>query len=88
MDSEQPLTRDTSAEAERLQIERWRSMTPAEKWHAFTELMELTQALAEAGVRRRHPAADAREVFLRVAALRLDRGTMIRVYGWDPEEHG
>jgi hypothetical protein len=31
---------------------------------------------------------DEREKFLRLASLRLDRETMIEVYGWDPEEEG
>ena len=44
--------------------------------------------LSEAGVRRTYPQADHREVFLRTAARRLDRETMIRVYGWDPLTHG
>ena len=30
----------------------------------------------------------SREKFLRLASLRLDRETMIEVYGWDPEEEG
>jgi hypothetical protein len=41
--------------------------------------------LAETGVRREHPAAGDREVLARVAARHLDRETVIRVYGWDPE---
>jgi hypothetical protein len=34
-----------------------------------------------------NPDAGDREVFLRVAARRLDRETMIQVYGWDPDLH-
>jgi hypothetical protein len=34
-----------------------------------------------------YPDAGEREVFLRVAARRLDRETMIKVYGWDPKLH-
>jgi hypothetical protein len=34
-----------------------------------------------------YPRAGEREVFLRVAARRLDRETMLRVYGWDPDLH-
>ena len=34
-----------------------------------------------------YPHADEREVFLRVAARRLDRQAMIDVYGWDPDQH-
>lgn len=36
---------------------------------------------------RMYPEADEREVFLRVAARRLDRESMIKAYGWDPDEH-
>ncbi len=38
-----------------------------------------------AGLRRRYPEADGRELLRRYAALVLDRETVIRVYGWDPE---
>jgi hypothetical protein len=34
-----------------------------------------------------YPQASEREVFLRVAARRLDRDSMIRAYGWDPALH-
>jgi hypothetical protein len=44
--------------------------------------------MAAAGVRSRYPAADEREVFLRVAAQSLSRDEMIRAYHWDPQEHG
>jgi hypothetical protein len=40
---------------------------------------------AQAEIRRLHPGIDEREVFLRAAARHLDRETMMRVYGWDPE---
>jgi hypothetical protein len=36
-------------------------------------------------VRRQYPTADDREVLRRVAARHLDRDTMIRAFGWDPE---
>jgi len=42
-------------------------------------------AIAQSGIRLRHPAAGEREVFLRRAALLLDAPTMRRVYGWDPD---
>jgi len=38
-------------------------------------------------VRAMYPEASEREIFLRVAARRLDRETMVRAYGWDPELH-
>jgi hypothetical protein len=60
-------------------------MTPAQKIRAVFELTELAVSFTEAGVRRMYPAASEREIFLRVAARRLDRETMRKVYGWDPE---
>ncbi len=84
---ERTLAADTSLVAERLQFEVWRRMTPAEKFAAFLDLQSTTTALAEAGIRLRHPGADQREVFLRRVAMVLDRQTMVRVYGWDPDQH-
>ncbi len=78
---------DTDAVAERRQFEVWGRMTPAEKFAAMEQLMEMANALAEAGIRQRHPEASEREVFLRRASRTLDRATMIRVYGWDPAAH-
>jgi hypothetical protein len=63
-------------------------MTPAQKLRIVSELVQATRALALAGVRLRYPAAGAREQQLRVAALRLDRATMVRWLGWDPEREG
>ncbi len=62
-------------------------MRPSDKFAVFLDLQATAQALAEAGIRRRYPHADAREVFLRRVALMLDRETMIRCYGWAPELH-
>lgn len=83
-----PQSRDTSPEIEERQIEVWRVMTPAEKLRIVSELVHATEELALAGVRLRHPDADEREQELRLAALRLDRETMIRWLDWDPEREG
>jgi hypothetical protein len=45
-------------------------------------------SLSEAGVRKRQPGIDERELRLRVASLRLPRETMIRAFGWDPDAAG
>ena len=87
MSEERTQSADTSFAAERLQFELWRRMTPIEKFAAFFDLQATTMALAEAGIRLRHPEADEREVFLRRAASMIDRQTMVRVYGWDPALH-
>jgi hypothetical protein len=51
------------------------------------EMTSMVLRLSEQGVRQRYPSADEHEVRMRAAALRLDRQTMIKVYGWDPAEH-
>lgn len=43
------------------------------------------EAMAEAGLRARHPEASPEELRLRLAALRLGRRLMIDAFGWDPE---
>jgi hypothetical protein len=83
-----PQSPDTSLLAERIQIEAWQRMTPARKLELVGELMRAADELARAGVRARHPHADAREMRLRLAALRLDRSTLIRHFDWDPEIEG
>ena len=79
---------DTHPEAMKVWLDCIRKKTPGEKVAAVFEMNEMLMRLAEAGVRKLYPNADEREVFLRVAARRLDRETMIRAYGWDPEAHG
>ena len=81
------LAHDTDPIAEQRQFEIWARMSAAEKFEAFAQLMAMADAFAEAGIRRSHPAADDREVFLRRAARTLDRQTMVKVYGWDPAAH-
>lgn len=52
------------------------------------EMVQAIDALALAGIIARHPQASERERRLRRAALRLDRDTMVRAFGWDPAIHG
>ncbi|MGE3173993.1 MAG: hypothetical protein AB7O97_15310 [Planctomycetota bacterium] len=78
---------DTDPIAEQRQFEIWSRMSATEKFAAFAQLMAMADAFAEAGIRRLHPDADDREVFLRRAARTLDRATMIAAYGWDPAAH-
>ncbi len=62
-----------------------RAMSPAEKVAAVFRMNEMFWQLVEKSVRREFPDAGEREVFLRTAARHLDRETMIRVYGWNPD---
>jgi hypothetical protein len=78
---------DTSPKAFAVFIELWRQRTPAQKLEAVFDMTSMVLRLSEQGVRQRYPAAGEHEVRMRAAALRLDRQTMIKVYGWDPVEH-
>ncbi len=78
---------DTEPKALEVFLDLQRKMSPAEKIVAIFQWSDFVMRFAEAGVRSQYPEADEREVFLRLAARRLDRETMIRVYGWDPEAH-
>jgi hypothetical protein len=80
-----PEFADTSPEAMDVWLELQRLKTPGEKLALVFEASQLVLQMYEMGVRRLHPAADDREVLLRVAARHLSRETMIRAYGWDPE---
>lgn len=75
---------DTDPKALKVFIDCQRKLTPAQKFESVFRLNRLLQSLVEADERRLHPEADDREIFLRVAARRLDRETMKRVYGWPP----
>ena len=66
-----PLSADTSSETERLQIQRWREMSDAEKIAIVSGLTQAVYDLARAGIRQRHPGASDREQFLRLAIVTL-----------------
>lgn len=68
-----------------MMVEGYRRMPPAQKLRRAWELTRATRLLAMARLREEHPAADDRELALRLAALRFDHDTMVRVFGW---EHG
>ena len=87
MSGYKPQSLDTSEKVDRLQFDLFRKMSLSERVAIFRAINDSVQKLARMGIRLRYPDAPPREVFLRLAATRLDRETMIRVYGWDPEEH-
>jgi hypothetical protein len=80
---------DTPPEIEEMLLERYRQMSPGEKLRSVQDLNRTVQLMALAGIRSRHGTdLSERELRLRLAALRLDRETMIKVFSWDPEIEG
>jgi len=76
---------DTTPEMLDMFLELHRNMTATQKLSRVFELKDLLLQLSLADVRRCYPQASETEVFLRMAARRLPRDLMLRVYGWHPD---
>jgi len=74
------LSADTSREAEVLQVELWRRMSPADKARTIAGASLAAQQLSLAGIRLRHPNATERECLLRLAVLKLGSELALRAY--------
>jgi len=79
---------DIDAETERVLIELTRAMPDWKKFRQIAALSEGCRRLALVGLRDRYPNATEVELRKRFAALVLDRETVIKMFGWDPEVEG
>jgi len=77
---------DTDPQAFQVLVELRRGMTFDQRFQQVLEMAEMVLRGYKDRVRREHPQASEREVFLRAAALRLGNETVRRVYGWSPED--
>lgn len=77
---------DTHPAIERMLLEGYRRMSPAEKLRRVEALNEAVLQLAAARITREHPGIGERELRLRLAALWLDAETMRRAFDWPPED--
>ena len=82
-----PLS-DTSPDAERFLIEGYRRMSPSDKLARVFSLNRMIEQLQRARITADYGEMSEREMRLRLASLRLGRETMVKVFGWDPEEKG
>lgn len=83
------LWRDTDPDVEEMMLEHYRRMKPEEKLRKVFELNWLADQMALTRIREWYgPDLPEREERLRLAALKLDRETMIEIFGWDPEVQG
>ena len=69
-----------SNDAERLQVELWRRMSPLDKARAVSQISRTVLALSLSGIRKRHPEASDSECMLRRAVLTLGRELACQVY--------
>lgn len=80
---------DTPADVEELLVEGYRRMTGQQRLYKALDMREAVLALAAARIRQRYGAdIGERELRLRLASLWIDRETMIKAFGWDPEVQG
>lgn len=75
------LSRDTSPEAETVQVEIYRRMPAPRKLELVEEANRTARALAMSGLRRRHPAAGEAELFRRLMDLTLGVELAEEVFG-------
>ena len=76
---------DTSAEAERVQIEILRSMPSWRKVQLWNDLNMSMRKVALAGLRDRFPSATPQELHRRLATILLGRELATQVYGPEPD---
>jgi hypothetical protein len=79
---------DTHPKIQQILIDGYRRMTPLQKMQCVTELNQAVQQLALARILKQYGPLSEHEQRLRLAALWLDRDTMIRVFNWDPLKEG
>ncbi|MDJ0521150.1 MAG: hypothetical protein QNJ90_03655 [Planctomycetota bacterium] len=79
---------DTEPAIEAKLFERYREMSAVEKLAHVGGLGRMAEQLALGGLRARYPHATEEENRLRLLSRRVDRATMIRLYGWDPDVEG
>ncbi len=75
------LSRDTSPDAEAVQIEIYRRMSPGRKLELVGEENRRARELALAGLRKRHPEAGQEELFRRLMDLMLGEELAAEVFG-------
>ncbi len=74
---------ELSEKARRDYLDRIARLTPEQKLAATIDWIDSTKAFMEAGIRFRHPQADAREVQARCAAMLCGPEIARRLYGLD-----
>jgi hypothetical protein len=73
---------------EEMMINAYRTMTPREKLEQSAAMTRTTLHLAEEKIREQYEGISDRELRLRMGSLWIDRETMVKAFGWDPEKEG
>ena len=84
----QPLSSDTSPEAQRVHFELLRNAPAAKKIRLTFDLIQTLRRLILADLYRSFPQAGEDELRRRLIARLLPREDVIRAYGFDPKAEG
>lgn len=79
---------DTSPDAQAFLNEGYRRMTPTQKLQRVESLNRALVLLQKARIRAQYGDIPEEEMRMRLGALRLGRETMVKAFGWDPDEKG
>jgi hypothetical protein len=82
------IPNDTSLNAQEILFNGYRAMSVQKKLRCVSELTKAVQEMALARIKKQYGDMPEREQKLRLASLWLDRDTMVKVFGWDPEKQG
>jgi hypothetical protein len=84
----QPLSSDTSPEAQRVLFELLRNAPPGRKIRLTFDLIQTLRQFVLSDLRRRFPQANEDELRRRLIARLLPREDVISAYGFDPKAEG
>ena len=84
----QPLSLDTSPEAQQLLFELLRNAPAGKKLRLTFDLIQTLRFLVLSDLRRSFPKASADELRRRLISRLLSREDVIRAYGFDPKSLG
>jgi hypothetical protein len=87
-DFEMPLFTDTDPNIEAMMISGYRKMEPWKKLALSEAMTQTVMQLAAARIRKQHEGISERELLMRLGSLWLDRETMVKAFGWDPDIEG
>jgi len=83
-----PLSPDTTPEAQQMQYELMRKLSPEQRLSLAFALTDTMRQLVLADLHHRFPQADPEEIRRRFIARVLPREDVIRAYGFDPKAEG
>lgn len=83
-----PLSPDTTPEAQRMQYEMMRRLSPEQRLSLAFALTDTMRQLVLADLHHRFPEASPDEIRRRFIARVLPREDVIRAYGFDPKAEG